>query len=71
MPHTNQPRSGTLQFHPRKRSVRPYARVNAWPTNNDNKLMGFAGYKVGMTHVIVTDNKGSSKTKGKDPFVGS
>jgi large subunit ribosomal protein L3 len=66
MPHINQPRSGTLQYSPRKRANRPYARVRSWLSFKDAKPLGFAGYKVGMTHVIVVDNKATSMTKGND-----
>ena len=66
MPHTNKPRSGTLQYNPRKRANRPYARVNSWLEGKDAKPMGFAGYKVGMTHIVITDNKSTSPTKGED-----
>ncbi|PIY60211.1 50S ribosomal protein L3 [Candidatus Woesearchaeota archaeon CG_4_10_14_0_8_um_filter_47_5] len=59
------PHKGTMQFWPRKRAKRPYARVRYWPQPKDKKgLLGFAGYKVGMTHLIVEDNRPTSKTKG-------
>ena len=30
--------------------------------------MGFIGYKAGMTHAMVVDNRPTSKTKGKEIF---
>lgn len=60
------PRHGSMQFWPRVRARRSYARVRAWAPAKDAKLLGFAGYKVGMTHLILTDNRPNSKTKGQD-----
>lgn len=59
------PRHGSMQFWPRKRATRPYARVRSVPSTKDAKLLAFAGYKVGMTHVIATDNGKNSMTKGE------
>lgn len=60
--HTH--RRGSLAFNPRKRADSQMPRVNAWPTVKDKRLLGFAGYKAGMTHFAYTDdtespNKGS------------
>ena len=64
MPKAHQPRSGSMQYWPRKKAKRPYPKVHAWPESNDATLLGFAGYKAGMTHVIVPDNRKHSKAKG-------
>lgn len=66
MGKAHKPRSGSLQFWPRKRSKRAYARVRSWPMSKEAKPSGFAGYKVGMTHVMFTDNRKNSMTKGQD-----
>jgi large subunit ribosomal protein L3 len=58
------PRSGSMQFWPRVRAKREYPRIRSWPTLKDSKLLGFAGYKVGMTHVMAADNRKNSPTKG-------
>lgn len=68
MPDTKAPRHGSMQYWPRTRSKRSYARIR----NHSRKgykagqLCGFAGYKVGMTHVIATDNYKNSHLKGMD-----
>ncbi len=59
MPNIHRPRHGSLQFWPRKRSARPYSRIKSWPTSKVTKLLGFAGYKAGMTHVNFVDNSTS------------
>jgi large subunit ribosomal protein L3 len=66
MPTTRKPRKGSLQFWPRKRSKRNYARTRSWSNVQKIKPLGFAGYKVGMVHAIITDNRHNSLTKGTD-----
>ncbi|MBN1645062.1 50S ribosomal protein L3 [Candidatus Woesearchaeota archaeon] len=66
MPTKRSPRRGTMQFWPRKRSKRQYARVRHWPHSDNTKPLGFSGYKVGMAHVSFTDNRPNSLTKGND-----
>ncbi len=60
----NAPRKGSLQYWPRKRAKRQHARVRTWKLSEG--LLGFAGFKAGMTHVLVTDNRKNSITKGQD-----
>ena len=60
------PRRGSLQVWPRKRANRPYARIRNWMQKKELKLLGFIGYKVGMTHAIVKDNTQFSITKGQN-----
>jgi large subunit ribosomal protein L3 len=57
MPTVRRPRKGSLQFWHRRRSKRNFARVRSWIQSNQAKPLGFAGYKVGMTHLIIHDNK--------------
>lgn len=65
MASIHNPRRGTLQFWPRCRARRAYARIKAWPKTDETKLLGFAGYKAGMTHAILNDNTPTSMTKGE------
>jgi large subunit ribosomal protein L3 len=58
------PRRGSLGFRPRKRASTQNARVN-WLDSAEQRVMGFAGYKVGMTHVSYTDPT-DSPTKGQE-----
>jgi large subunit ribosomal protein L3 len=55
-----------MQYWPRSRARRAYPRVHSWAAGKEAKPLGFAGYKVGMTHLTITDNRASSKTKGQD-----
>jgi len=56
------PRRGSLQYWPRKRAKRIYPRVRNWKGEG---ILGFAGYKAGMTHIIAIDNRKGSPTKGE------
>jgi large subunit ribosomal protein L3 len=55
-----------MQVWPRKRAKRQYPRVSRSASSKEAKLIGFAGYKAGMTHVIATDGRKNSMTKGED-----
>jgi len=65
MPTTRRPRFGSLAYHPRKRAKRQIASIGAWANLKEPKLLGFAGYKVGMLHLMITDNNPNSMTKGE------
>ena len=68
MPKIKNPHHGSLAYWPRRRAKREYARVHSWAKVKEPKLLGFAGYKVGMTHAIISDNRAYSQTKGEDVF---
>lgn len=68
MPRTRQPRAGSMQFWPRVRSKYSYPRIRNWPKSIEAKILGFAGYKVGMTHLLINDNRAYSLTKGTEIF---
>ncbi|MBN2111538.1 50S ribosomal protein L3 [Candidatus Woesearchaeota archaeon] len=65
MSTTRRPRDASLQYWPRKRAKSEVARVRRWAKLKEAKILGFAGYKAGMTHIIVDDNRPNSKIKGK------
>lgn len=64
----NWPRHGSLQFWPRVRAKRQHPRIRNWArldNNTTTKILGFIGYKAGMTHVMLRDNRPTSLTKGE------
>jgi large subunit ribosomal protein L3 len=70
MPKINRPRRGSLAFSPRKRAKSPIPKYQSWPSSEGAPILqGFAGYKVGMTHVIMVDDHKSSPTEGKEIMV--
>jgi len=62
----HRPRRGSLGFSPRKRASSIVPRVRAWPECSETRLIGFAGYKAGMTHVVVVDDRRNSPTYGEE-----
>ena len=66
MPSPRTPRSGSMQFWPRKRSKRIYPKIRSWKGSKEIGLLGFAGYKAGMTHINYTDLGKHSLTKGDE-----
>ena len=65
MGKSHSPRSGSMQFWPRKRAKSEIARVRFWKDIKEAKPCGFSGYKVGMVHVMVEDTRNNSISKGK------
>ncbi len=65
MPKARKPRSGSMQFWPRKRAKRPTPRVRSWANNGEAKPLAFMGYKAGMTHVLAIDNRKGSTSHGQ------
>lgn len=63
MGRAHKPKCGSRQFQPKCRAKRPYPRINNWAQKSDLKLLGFAGYKAGMTHVMALDTTQNSPTK--------
>jgi large subunit ribosomal protein L3 len=57
----NAPRRGSLAFLPRGRAASQTGRIRFWPHIEEGpNLLGFSGYKAGMTHVfMIEDNQGS------------
>jgi large subunit ribosomal protein L3 len=66
MAKTHSPSHGSMQFWPRVRAKRPYARVRTWTKNSKDQVLGFIGYKVGMTHLMAIDTGKTSVTKGEE-----
>ena len=59
------PKHGSMMFWPRKRAKRIAPRLRTWKRSDEPKPLGFYGYKVQMIHVLVTDNRPGSRTKGE------
>ena len=60
------PRHGSLQFWPRKKAKRTTALVKSWVKSKNVTLQGFAGYKAGMTHIVIKDTRPNSLTKNEE-----
>lgn len=66
MAKIHQPRHGSMQFWPRVKAKRQYAQVRSWTTKSKDSLLGFMGYKVGMTHILGIDTRKTSPSKGEE-----
>jgi large subunit ribosomal protein L3 len=67
MANVHRPRRGSLAFSPRKRAKSQVPTIRSWSeSNGEPKMGGFAGYKVGMSHVIMMDDKPKSLTEGME-----
>ena len=62
----NAPGCGSLGVRPRKRANRPVPRIRNWPKVKNAGMLGFTGYKVGMTHITIEDELKTSRTKGME-----
>ncbi len=64
------PKRGSLAFIPRKRARREVPRIRYWPdVEGPPRLLGFAGYKAGMTHVIMIEDRERAPNAGKEVAV--
>jgi large subunit ribosomal protein L3 len=62
----SKPRAGSKGFSPRKRAKKETPTVSTFPKSDDVKLLGFAAYKVGMTHVVLKELDKNSPSSGMD-----
>jgi large subunit ribosomal protein L3 len=67
MPRVRSPKRGSRSFSPRKRARNINGRITYWPeADGDPGLLGFAGYKAGMTHVFVVEDRDRSPDFGNE-----
>ncbi len=65
------PRRGSLGVRPRKRASDILPRVKSWPEIDPSQgplLLAFIGYKAGMTHALIIDDRENSLTAGREIF---
>jgi len=70
MPQASRPRRGSLAYSPRTRARSQVPKYGSWPKYyGEPALQGFAGYKVGMTHLVMVDDHKNSPSEGNDIMV--
>jgi len=62
----HRPRRGSLAYSPRKRAKSEVPRIRSWLEEDKARIAGFAGYKAGMTHVMMIDDRPRSLTEGME-----
>ncbi|MCJ7614826.1 50S ribosomal protein L3, partial [Candidatus Bathyarchaeota archaeon] len=61
------PRRGSLAYLPRGRAKRTIGRIRFWPKVEEGPtILGFMGYKAGMTHIMMVEDKPGSLHAGKE-----
>jgi len=62
------PKRGSLAYSPRKRAKHLLARTRHWPKIEVEtpRLLGFVGYKAGMTHLFAVEDRERSPNYGKE-----
>ncbi len=65
---THAPKHGSLAYLPRKRAKKPVARIRYWPKLDEKtpRLLGFMGYKVGMTYIFTIEDRKRSPNFGQE-----
>jgi large subunit ribosomal protein L3 len=70
MPQPSRPRKGSLGFGPRVRASSEVPRLKTWPEDDGQPgLQGFAGYKAGMSHVVMVNDEPNSPREGMEETV--
>ena len=65
------PRRGSLAYLPRGRASKFLPRIKNWPSleGDSAKLLGFVGYKAGMTHAVMTVENPNSPYQGQETVI--
>ena len=68
MADRSKPRRGSMGYGPRKRAIRQFARITSWPETeaSEVRIQGFAGWKAGMTHILMRDTNPKSTSAGQE-----
>ena len=64
----NTPHRGSLGYR-RNKAKRHTARIRTWPESLEPKLLGFAGYKAGMTHIAMINTDTHSPFYKQEQFI--
>jgi large subunit ribosomal protein L3 len=63
----NAPKRGSLAYLPKGRAARETGRIRFWPSvAGGPRLLGFMGYKAGMTHLFYVEDHPNSPNFGKE-----
>ncbi len=62
------PRHGSLAYLPRKRAKTMKGKIKHWPESSEAGLLGFGGFKAGMTHVAYIEKDPNSPYNEQEIF---
>lgn len=66
MAKKSHPRRGSLAYKPQKRVDRLHPTINTVKDTGEPKVLGFAGYKAGMTRVLRIEDQQDSEQQGQE-----
>ena len=67
MSHPHAPRRGSLAYSPRVRARSQKPKYRSWAELGDQpRIQGFVGFKAGMSHIIMIDDRPHSTTEGME-----
>ncbi len=67
MPRPRSPRKGSKSYSPRRRASHFNGRITEWPDVKEGpQLLGFAGYKAGMTHLFQIEDRAKVPEFGQE-----
>lgn len=70
MPEKHRPRKGSMGYSPRRRAVGEVPSFGSWPDGDGQpRLQAFAGYKAGMTNVMLVNDVAESPREGMEESV--
>lgn len=62
------PHRGSLGYR-RKKTIRHTSRIRTWASSAESRLLGFAGYKAGMTHIAMINTDRRSPYYKQEQFI--
>ncbi|NHJ00601.1 MAG: 50S ribosomal protein L3 [Candidatus Heimdallarchaeota archaeon] len=62
------PHRGSLGYR-RKRALKQTSRLRTWPESSEPRLLGFIGYKAGMTHIALVNSDKRSPFYKQEQFI--
>lgn len=62
----HKPRAGSKAFSPRKRAKKETPSIVTFPSSDEARILGFACYKAGMSHVLIKNLKKRAPTEHMD-----
>lgn len=65
MAKAHKPRAGSRAYRPLKRAKKETPRLKSWPCG-ESKVLGFTGYKAGMTHCVAIDESKTGPRSGSE-----
>jgi len=68
MAKAHKPRAGSRAYRPLKRAKKETPRIKSWAPG-ESKVLGFTGYKAGMTHCMAVDENKQSPTAGSEIMI--